>query len=152
LQHEVKIPNSWLPEWRISRTPAGTAARKLLETLCLQCLARVLLYQGHEVRQGVLKMSAQENQVALPLRSHTILGVCEAVGEDFGFNPLFLRVPLAAIVLYSPLLAIGAYLALGVVVLLSRLLFPDAKQPSVSQAQTETGSAREDESELSLAA
>ena len=37
-------------------------------------------------------MSAQENQVALPLRTHTILGVCEAIGEDFGFNPIFLRV------------------------------------------------------------
>jgi phage shock protein PspC (stress-responsive transcriptional regulator) len=43
-------------------------------------------------------MSAQENQVALPLRSHTILGVCEAIGEDFGFNPVFLRVPFAATV------------------------------------------------------
>ena len=27
-------------------------------------------------------MSAQDNQVALPLRNHTILGVCEAIGED----------------------------------------------------------------------
>ena len=36
-------------------------------------------------------MSAQENQVALPLRNHTILGVCEGIGEDFGFNPIFLR-------------------------------------------------------------
>jgi len=72
-------------------------------------------------------MEAQENQVALPLRSHTILGVCEAVGEDFGFNPTFLRVPFAAIVLYSPLYAVGAYFALGLVVLASRLLFPKAK-------------------------
>ena len=58
-------------------------------------------------------MEAQENQVALPLRSHTILGVCEALGEDFRFNPLFVRVPLAASVLYSPLWAAGIYLALG---------------------------------------
>jgi phage shock protein PspC (stress-responsive transcriptional regulator) len=72
-------------------------------------------------------MEAQENQVALPLRSHTILGVCEAIGEDFGFNPTFLRVPFAASVLYSPTWAIVAYLALGVVVLGSRLLFPKAK-------------------------
>ena len=69
-------------------------------------------------------MEAQENQVALPLRSHTILGVCEAIGEDFGFNPVFLRVPFAASVLYSPLWAIVAYFALGAVVLGSRLLFP----------------------------
>jgi len=82
-------------------------------------------------------MEAQENQIALPLRSHTILGVCEAVGEDFGFNPTFLRVPFAAIVLYSPLIAVGAYLALGVVVLASRLLFPKAKTDVVVTAHAE---------------
>ena len=69
-------------------------------------------------------MDAQENQVALPLRDHTILGVCEAIGEDFGFNPVLLRVAFAATVLWSPTIAIGAYFALGAVVLASRLLFP----------------------------
>lgn len=72
-------------------------------------------------------MNAQDNQVALPLRSHTVLGVCEAIGEDFGFNPTLLRVPLAAVVLWSPVWAIGVYLALGLVVLASRLLFPKSK-------------------------
>lgn len=75
-------------------------------------------------------MSAQENYVPLPLRSHTILGVCEAIGEDFHFNPTFLRVILAAMVLYSPMIAFGSYFALGAVVLLSRLVFPNAKQTS----------------------
>ena len=56
-------------------------------------------------------MQAQDNQVALPLQSHTIFGVCEAIGEDFGFNPVLLRVPFAASVLWSPLWAIVAYLA-----------------------------------------
>jgi phage shock protein PspC (stress-responsive transcriptional regulator) len=72
-------------------------------------------------------MEAQENQVALPLRSHNILGVCEAIGEDFGFNPVLLRIPFAASVLYSPTWAVIAYFALGAVVLGSRLLFPKAK-------------------------
>ena len=72
-------------------------------------------------------MSATEIQPALPLRSHTILGVCEGIGEDFGFNPVLLRVPLATIVLFNPMYAIGAYLTLGVVVLASRLIFPKAK-------------------------
>jgi len=72
-------------------------------------------------------MEVQEAQVALPLRSHTIFGVCEAIAEDFGFNPLLLRVPFAASVLWSPTWAIGTYLALGLVVLASRLLFPKAK-------------------------
>ena len=72
-------------------------------------------------------MEAQETPVALPLRSHTILGVCEGLGEDFGFNPVFLRVPFAASVIYSPTWAIGTYLALGLIVLATRLLFPKAK-------------------------
>lgn len=69
-------------------------------------------------------MPATDVQPALPMRTHTIFGVCEGIGEDFGFNPLFLRVPLAAIVLFSPMLAVGAYLALGLIVFASRLIFP----------------------------
>lgn len=98
-------------------------------------------------------MEAQENQVAAPLRSHTILGVCEAIGEDFGFNPVFLRVPFAAAVLYSIPLAIGAYLALGVVVLASRLLFPKAKwQEMDSAAEVQTQPAANEQRELAKAA
>jgi len=69
-------------------------------------------------------MSAQDTNVALPMRSHTIFGVCEGIGEDFGFNPVWLRVPFAASVLISPTYAILAYFALGLVVMASRLLFP----------------------------
>ena len=75
-----------------------------------------------------------ESTTALPLRSYTILGVCEAIGEDFGINPLFLRVPLAAIVVVSVQWAVIAYLALGVVVLASRLLFPRPKLAAVNDA------------------
>lgn len=93
-------------------------------------------------------MQAQENQIALPLRSHTILGVCEALGEDFGINPVFLRVPFAAMVLYSVVWAIGAYFALGAVVLASRLLFPKAKASMPAQTQV----AEQEEHELAKAA
>ena len=72
-------------------------------------------------------MEAQENQVALPLRSHTILGVCEAIGEDFGFNPIFLRIPLAISVIWNLPIAFATYFGLGLVVLASRLLFPKPK-------------------------
>ena len=73
-------------------------------------------------------MSSTTDTTALPLRTHTLLGVCEAIGEDFGFNPLFLRVPFASALLFSPTIAIAAYLVLGVIVAASRLLFPNAKR------------------------
>jgi phage shock protein PspC (stress-responsive transcriptional regulator) len=88
------------------------------------------------------QMQAQDNQIALPLRSHTIFGACEAIGEDFGFNPMLLRVPFAATVLWSPLWAIVAYLALSVVVLGSRMLFPKAKAAN-GQAGVEAAPANE---------
>jgi phage shock protein PspC (stress-responsive transcriptional regulator) len=80
------------------------------------------------IANGVEAMEAQDKPVALPLRSHTILGVCEAIGEDFGFNPVLLRIPFGASVLWSPMWAIVAYLVLGSLVLASRLLF---RQPKV---------------------
>lgn len=76
-------------------------------------------------------MSSTDQNIALPLRSHTIFGVCEAIGEDFGVNPLFLRIPLAAIVVVSVKWALITYLAFGLMVLASRLIFPKAK-PAVA--------------------
>ena len=69
-------------------------------------------------------MRTDDQNVPLPLRSYTLLGVCEAIGEDFGFNANYLRVPLGAVVVFNIWAAVGAYLALGLVVLASRLLFP----------------------------
>ena len=81
---------------------------------------------------SVQNPTAQESYTALPLREHTIFGVCEGIGEDFGFNPIYLRVPLAAMVLWSPTIAIGTYFLLGALVLVSRLVFP---RPSAEAAQ-----------------
>jgi phage shock protein C len=103
---------------------------------------------------SVQQAPADETYVSLPLRQHTIFGVCEGVGEDFGFNPIFLRVPLAAGVLWSPVLAIGAYLALGVLVLASRILFPRSKDRSATVPSTshDNDSVRADREQLSIAA
>ena len=86
-------------------------------------------------------MEALEKQIALPLRAHTILGVCEAIGEDFGFNPVFLRVPLAASVLWNLPIAMGVYFGLGAVVLISRLLFPKPKTSAAADASFEPATA-----------
>jgi phage shock protein C len=93
-------------------------------------------------------MSSTTDTTALPLRTHTLLGVCEAVGEDFGFNPIFLRVPFSMVVLYSPTIAIGAYLALGLIVMASRLLFPNAAKAQASAQLAPTADNSSDEVRL----
>ena len=60
-------------------------------------------------------------------REDTILGVCEAMGEDFGFNPIYLRIAFCPLLLWNPLMAFGVYAALGTVVLVSRLLVPERR-------------------------
>ena len=91
-------------------------------------------------------MHADDQNVPLPLRSYTLLGVCEAIGEDFGFNANYLRVPLGAVVVFNIWAAVGAYLALGLVVLASRLLFPTRKaEPAVSAVKAEPANRNFDE-------
>jgi phage shock protein C len=96
-------------------------------------------------------METQQNTVALPLKAHTILGVCEGIGEDFGFNPVLLRVPFAAAVLWSPTITLATYFLLGAVVLGSRLLFPRAKAAASVPAEQAITPANE-QSELANAA
>lgn len=58
------------------------------------------------------------------LRNDTLFGVCEGLGEEFGFNPNWLRIPFAAGVLWNPVAIIGIYVALGAVFALSRWIYP----------------------------
>jgi len=66
----------------------------------------------------------QASQQSLFTRDDTFFGVCEALGEDFGFNPLYLRVAIGVAILWNPAVVIGAYVAAGVLVALSRWIFP----------------------------
>lgn len=71
----------------------------------------------------------QAAQPSLFNRPDTLLGVCEGIGQDFGFNPLWLRIALAATILWNPYVAIGTYFVLGLLVLASRLMFPNLRAP-----------------------
>ena len=57
-------------------------------------------------------------------RSDTLLGVCEALGQDLGVNATWLRVMFAVGVLWSPVVMIATYLGLGVVVAVARAVTP----------------------------
>ncbi len=64
-------------------------------------------------------------------RPDTFFGVCEAIGQDFGFHPNILRIAFALMVLASPVAVMAAYVALGIAVMVSRLLVPVAKPVTV---------------------
>ena len=70
-------------------------------------------------------MTADANATNIMLRNDTILGVCEALGQDFGINPTWLRVAFCLPVFWNPMLVIGAYMTLGLVVAGTRYAFPN---------------------------
>lgn len=61
-------------------------------------------------------------------RDDTFFGVCEAIGEDLGFNANYLRVAFALPLLYAPLATIAVYLALAVIIGLTRLIVPNPRR------------------------
>lgn len=96
-------------------------------------------------------MTATETKLTpLPLRNDTILGVCEAIGEDFGINPLWLRLAFIAPLFVQPMLTIGVYLALGAVVAASRYFFP--RQLAAVQAEAPLTEAVAADEPLAIAA
>jgi len=97
-------------------------------------------------------MQATDNQPALPFRQHTLLGVCEAIGEDFGFNPQILRVALAAMLFWSPAAAFGAYAAIALAVLLARTLYPNPTASSALAAERDLPRSENDDQPIALAA
>lgn len=58
------------------------------------------------------------------MRSDTLFGICEAIGQDFNINPLWIRLAIVPAIFFAPVLTLGVYLAAGVAVLASRLMFP----------------------------
>jgi len=70
------------------------------------------------------------------LRDDTMLGVCQAIGEDFGFSPVWLRVLFGAGLIWNPVYDISAYLALGAIVLVSRLIVRNPRRPKAAVAAT----------------
>lgn len=64
----------------------------------------------------------------------TLFGICYSIGQDFGFNPFYLRIALIALAVFSLPASFATYLALGLAVGLSRLFFP-SQQAEASEPQ-----------------
>jgi phage shock protein C len=106
-----------------------------LKNIELLILARVVLRCRHPGRtcRPVYAKGASSMQATIPqssnvfLRDDTFFGVCQALGDDFGFNPLWLRLAFGVGLLWSPIAVLGAYAALGLVVLVSRLVIREPR-------------------------
>lgn len=82
-----------------------------------------------------------------------LLGVCACLGEDFGFNPVFLRVAFGVGLIWSPVAVISIYLGLGAIVLLSRLVAPNRRRAQSAAIEAASASEARNENEaLRLAA
>ncbi len=61
-------------------------------------------------------------------RDDTFFGVCQAIGEDLGFNPNYLRIAFALPLLYAPVATLAVYAALAVLVVLLRVVVPNPRR------------------------
>ena len=93
-------------------------------------------------------MSTEATNANVFLRHDTIFGTCQTIGAEFGFNPNWLRVPLAASLLASPTGAIGFYLGLSLVVLVAQFAFRSKAVPAaVVAVETRAIEANDDQRE-----
>ena len=67
-------------------------------------------------------------------RDDTFFGVCQAIGEDLGFSPNWLRAGFGVMLIYSPVATIGVYLALGLAVAMLRWLVPNPRAARIEAA------------------
>lgn len=76
----------------------------------------------------------QTSKPSVFARDHTIFGVCEALGEDLGFNPVFLRIALSVGLFFSPWGALAVYAGLGLLVAFTRFVAPNPRQAVETEA------------------
>lgn len=85
----------------------------------------------------------QTAQPSVFARDHTFFGVCEALGEDLGFSPVFLRIAFAIGLFLNPVAVIAIYAGLGALVAFTRFVAPVPR----TQAATEAAQAEADRTE-----
>lgn len=76
-------------------------------------------------------------------RDDTLFGICEALSQDFGFNPLWLRLAFLPFLFVAPAQTIGAYFLLGLAVWASRTIFPTTVEAAPAPAEEATPATRD---------
>jgi phage shock protein PspC (stress-responsive transcriptional regulator) len=82
--------------------------------------------------------TTNEQTVQIKSNPDSLFGVCQAVGEDLGFNPFFLRLGFLGLGFFSIPASVAAYALLGAGVAASRWLFP-APQKADAASNADVG-------------
>ncbi|HEX8309524.1 MAG TPA: PspC domain-containing protein [Allosphingosinicella sp.] len=93
----------------------------------------------------------QTAQPSVFARDHTMFGVCEALGEDLGFSPVFLRIALGVGLFFSPGGALAVYVGLGMLVAFTRFVAPVPREPAAPEAEAGRAEAARTQPEPDLA-
>jgi phage shock protein PspC (stress-responsive transcriptional regulator) len=112
-------------------------------------LAYSLARRGKPAAKSKRDQRMSTGNTNLLLRNDTVLGVCEAIGQDFGFHPNWLRLTLASLFYFFPAAVVGSYLGLGIVVAFTRWVAPDRAEPAARHALADVHG---DEEPLAIAA
>jgi phage shock protein C len=94
----------------------------------------------------------QNVQPSLLAREDTFFGVCQGLGEDLGIHSNILRLGFGLALFFNPAATLVAYAAAGVVVALSRLIFPSPRPAAAFVAQPEIVEALAEAQPMPLAA
>ena len=79
-----------------------------------------------------------DRQPNLFTREDTFFGVCEALGEDLGIHSNWLRLAFAGIFFLAPVAVVIGYLALGLIIALTRRLVPNPALPQTAPVDQTT--------------
>jgi phage shock protein C len=104
-----------------------------------------------EQKMSEVQSRPEQSNEAKFHRGDHLFGVCQAIGEDLGFDPLYLRVALFSLMFFNPLYMLGAYAGLAIVLGISRWVAPKAV-PAEEQVKTFEQPANEQSEQVQLAA
>jgi phage shock protein C len=93
----------------------------------------------------------QTSQPSVFTSDRTLFGVCEALGEDLGFNAIILRVPLAICLMVNPVAVIATYAGLGLLVAFTRFVAPNPKPAPGTEFQPAAANVPEAQAEPDMA-
>lgn len=91
-------------------------------------------------------------QPSLLARDDTFFGVCQAIGDDFGFNPIWLRLALPLMLFFNPVATLAGYATAGVVVFVSRWVYPEPRLAAQVEAPAKPEPVEADQDWVQLAA